>query len=324
MEKSTKPVPDNSPRKDNSYWEALFAEDVDRHLPVEERTPIKTNPVEESPCFPTPSPWQQAQDCLLNDEILHLQVIDYNKGGLIVRFNLLQGFVPASQLVNLPQFHIERQRRQALKEWVGAWLDLKIIELNPAANRLVFSERAAQVDAQDRDRLLRRVKPGDILHGMVTNLTDFGAFIELGGVEGLIHISELSWSRVTHPSQVLHPNEETAVIVLGVDRANGRIALSRKRLKPDPWHDLESRYYPGQIVQGVVNSIVSYGAFVQLEDELEGLIHISELAEGSFLHPRDVVQRDQQVRARVLHVDGAKKRLTLSLRAVPPDETPTD
>ncbi len=323
---SREPAPDKPPRDGNSFWEALFTQE-EANLPQQDAPAAPdSGHDQENGRFPQPdtstTPWEQARACMNADETLRLQVCDYNKGGLIVYWNSLQGFVPASQLVDLPQFHIERQRLHALKEWVNTWLDLKIIELNPAANRLILSERAAQVEAQDRQRLLHRVKPGDTLRGRVTNLTDFGAFVELGGVEGLIHISELSWSRVSHPSQVLHPAQETEVVVLAVDPKNGRIALSRKRLKPDPWQGVELRYAPNQIVRGVVNNIVSYGAFVQLEDELEGLIHISELAEGSFLHPRDVVERGQQVRARVLFVDGTKKRLALSLRAIPPDEFP--
>lgn len=258
--------------------------------------------------------WINAAACLKNDETLHLQVCAYNKGGLIVYWHGLPGFVPASQLVNLPQFHIERERLRALKELVNSWLHLKIIELNPEENRLVFSERAARSEAEDRRRLLDRVQPGEILRGMVTNMTSFGVFVDLGGAEGLIHISELSWSRVTHPSSLLQPGQEVRVVVLNVDRRNGRIALSRKRLTSDPWHNVETRYAIGQLVHGVVSNIVSYGVFVQIEEELEGLIHISELAEGNFLHPRDVVTCGERVQARVLSVSSAQKRLALTLR----------
>ncbi len=326
---SSKSAPDKPAGQDNGFWEALFAEEP-ADLPPQEEPALPTlENGQENGRFtpsetPVEDPWTTANACMENDETLHLQVHSYNKGGLIVYWNGLQGFVPASQLVDLPQFHIERERMRALKEWIHTWLDLKIIELNPDANRLIFSERAAQVDARDRDRLLRHISPGDTLQGTVTNLTNFGAFVELGGVEGLIHISELAWSRVTHPSKVLHPGQETQVVVLEVDRENGRVALSRKRLKPDPWQDVEARYVPGQIVHGVVNNVVSFGAFVQLEEELEGLVHISELAEGNFLHPRDVVRRGDRVRARVLHVDGAKKRLALSMRAFSPDQISQD
>ncbi|NJN54207.1 MAG: S1 RNA-binding domain-containing protein, partial [Anaerolineae bacterium] len=195
-------------------------------------------------------------------------------------------------------------------------LRLKVIEIEMEQNRFILSERAALVKAGERDRLFKNMMPGKQVQGEVTNLTDFGAFVDLGGVEGLIHISELSWSRVTHPTDVVQPGQEVTVRVLQVDSENGRIALSLKQLKNDPWQTVDQRFQPGQMVEGVVSKVVNFGAFVQIEDELEGLIHISELAEGTFLHPRNVVRRGQAVRARVLFVDGAAKRLALSLRGV--------
>jgi small subunit ribosomal protein S1 len=159
------------------------------------------------------------------------------------------------------------------------------------------------------------VKPGEKRQGFVTNLTEFGAFVDLGGLEGLIHISEISWSRVVHPSHVLRPGQQVTVLVLSVDQTAERVALSMKRLRPDPWLNVESRYRPGQLVRGTVGNVTTFGAFVILEEELEGLIHISELAEGTFMHPQDVVRQGEEVTARVLSVDGRQKRLALSLRA---------
>ena len=178
---------------------------------------------------------------------------------------------------------------KALQKWVHKVLEVKIIEVNPVNKRLIFSERAAQVKATEREALLDRIQSGDICEGRVTNLTKFGAFVDLGGLEGLIHLSELSWSRVSHPSDIVKPGQPITVKVLDVDSKQKRIALSRKRLKTNPWHQIEKRYYPGQIIEGTVNKIVSFGVFVLIEEELEGLIHLSELAEGTFLHPRDVV-----------------------------------
>jgi small subunit ribosomal protein S1 len=259
-------------------------------------------------------PWTLAQEALDQDEVLRLTVAGHNKGGLLVQWNGLQGFVPASQLVDLPEFHIPRERQRALSQWHGRSLSLKVIEVSRENNRLIFSERAAMVEARQRIGLLRRVRIGDKLQGTVTNLTDFGAFVELGGVEGLIHISEISWSRVIHPSHILQPGQVVEVQVLTVDRQKERIALTMKRLKSDPWENVEQRYQPGQVVEGVVGNIVTFGAFVVLEEELEGLIHISELAEGSFFHPRDVVQQGDKVVAKILQVDSRSKRLSLTLR----------
>ncbi|MCB8944665.1 MAG: S1 RNA-binding domain-containing protein [Ardenticatenaceae bacterium] len=260
--------------------------------------------------------WELAQDTFKNDETLKLLITDHNKGGLLVNWNGLQGFIPASQLINFPRFHIERERIKALQQWVHKILQVKIIEVNPTNKRLIFSERAAQVKAEHREALLHRIQRGDIRQGRITNLTKFGAFVDLGGLEGLIHLSELSWSRVTHPSEIVKPGQVITVKVLDVDQHKERVALSRKRLKPNPWQAIEERYQPGQVIEGIVNNIVSFGVFVLIEEELEGLIHLSELAEGSFLHPRDIVSDNQPVRVRILEVDGPNNRLALSLRNV--------
>ena len=317
---------------DDGYWAALFrmeesfvadepaASDAAEAMepePAAEATPDATPSRALSlPSPPPGDPWQIAQEMMTADRTLHLRVVGYNKGGLLVYWNGIQGFVPASQLIDFPQFHVPRERLQALSAWQDRELHLKIIEVNRGNSRLIFSERATLVAAEQREVLLLGVEQGERRRGIVTNLTDFGAFVDLGGLEGLIHISEISWSRVTHPSALLRPGQEVEVLVLSVDKAAERVALSMKRLHADPWQEVESRYRPGQLVTGVVGNVTTYGAFVILEEELEGLIHISELAEGRFLHPRDVVRTGETVTARVLSVDGRHKRLALSLRGV--------
>lgn len=321
------------PQIDEGYWSALFkieeSFDVDEAAVVETATPLAAvePDVEEvpTPSRPVPvsappnDPWRVAQETLDADRLLRLRVVGHNKGGLLVYWNGIQGFVPASQLIDFPQFHVPRERLQALAGWQDRELNLKIIEVNRGNSRLILSERATLVAAEQREVLLLGVRSGEKRQGTVTNLTDFGAFVDLGGLEGLIHISEISWSRVIHPSAVLRPGQQVQVLVLSVDKNAERVALSMKRLHVDPWQDVESRYRPGQLVRGVVGNVTTYGAFVILEEELEGLIHISELAEGMFMHPRDVVRSGQEVTARVLSVDGRHKRLALSLRAVDKD-----
>ena len=311
-------------KRDDAFWSALFARE-EANSSREESTASDLLPVEPDTLLngryhsnhqPDPDPWELAQQALEKEQKFRLTVTSYNKGGLIVQWHGLPGFIPASQLVNFPQFHVTTQRSAVLQESVGQVLTLKIIEVNPKSNRLILSERAAQVEAEQRFRILGSIRPGDKLIGHITNLTDFGAFVDLGGVEGLIHISELSWSRVPHPSKIVRPNELVTVLVIGVDQANERVALSLKQLRPDPWLTVQERYRPGQIVEGEVSQVVNYGAFVLLEPELEGLVHISELAEGAFLHPRNVVNIGDQVQARILQVDGQAKRLALSLRLV--------
>ncbi|MEL7233632.1 MAG: S1 RNA-binding domain-containing protein, partial [Chloroflexota bacterium] len=206
-----------------------------------------------------------------------------------------------------------------LIDQVGKTLVLRVIELNREQNRLVLSERAAQVQPGERAHIFDTLQAGDVTAGIVTNITDFGAFVDLGGLEGLIHISELSWGRVGHPQDVLERDQTVQVFVLDTDRDAGRIALSVKRLHPDPWKTVEERYVVGQIIECHVTNVVDFGAFACVEEGLEGLIHVSELAEGHFLHPRNVVQEDQTVHARILSIDSKARRLGLSLRGLQSD-----
>jgi small subunit ribosomal protein S1 len=260
--------------------------------------------------------WTIAETTYRSDEVVTLDVISHNRGGLLVAWNSLRGFVPASQLVDFPVGTDEAARRRALSQQVGRSLPLRIIELDAATNRLILSERAAQVEAGQRMSVLHNLSPGDVREGVVTNLCDFGVFVDLGGVEGLIHISELSWGRVSHPCDTLTRGQTVRAFVMSVDPENERVALSLKRLQPDPWESVEERYHVGQIVEGVITNVVDFGAFARIEEGLEGLIHVSELAEGQFLHPRNVVKEGDEVRVCVLHIDGPARRLGLSLRSV--------
>src|SRR5690606_30896634 len=206
-------------------------------------------------------------------------------------------------------------RRKLLGERIGETLSLRVIELNEEQNRLILSERAARALPGERADLLTRLRVGDTCSGHITNLCEFGAFVDLGGVEGLIHISELSWGRVGHPSDILTRGQFVEVYVLDVNKDAGRIALSLKRLHPDPWETVHERYHIGETVTGVITNVVDFGAFARIEEGLEGLIHVSELAEGHFLHPRNVVQEGQEITARILSIDGRARRLGLTLRS---------
>lgn len=306
--------------EDEAFWSALFLQEetlADPAPSLPEGHAIDTLfPSANSSSVENSAAWQLAIEAIGCDRILQLPVDGYNQGGLLVTWHDLQGFVPASQLVDFPLLHIASERLKALAGLRGKLLNLKIIAVNSDQNRLVFSERAALVKAEEKAGLLQRVRANDVLTGHITNLTDFGAFVDLGGVEGLIHISELSWSRVNHPSQIVQPGQAVQVLVLNIDPDKERVGLSYKRMKRDPWLAIEERYKPGDLVRGKISNIVSFGAFVLLEEELEGLIHITELAEGSFLHPRNVVKLGQDVQARVLQVNGQKKRLGLTLRGL--------
>lgn len=258
--------------------------------------------------------WGFISHCFETGEILKLEVTGYNRGGLLVRLNLLQGFVPASQLIEIPRYQDESKRQAELARYVGKSLHLKIIALDREQKRIVLSEREAALESQRAEDLWMELREGEIRRGRVSNLCSFGAFVDLGGIEGLIHISEMSWQKVERSNDVLKIGQEVEVYVLGVDREQKRVALSLKRLQPDPWSMVEERYKVGQVVQGVITNVVSFGAFARIEDNLEGLIHISELAEGNFLHPRNVVKEGDVVNVRILHIDSARRRLGLSLR----------
>ena len=266
--------------------------------------------------------WDTARAALEEHAPLYLPVVGANRGGLVVEWNGLQGFVPASHLKETQYARSPQDRASALSGRIGESLTVCLIEVDEEQHRLVFSERAAVSGAGSSSALLQTLRPGDVCHGKILNLTSFGAFVDLGGVEGLIHVSEISWDRLGHPADILHTGDEVHVQVVGVNPEEGHVALSMKRLRPNPWADVSSRYRVGQVVEGDVTSVVSFGVFVRLEEGLEGLIHISELAEGSVMHPRNVVRERSRVRVRVLSIDTHKHRLALSLRQARDGESP--
>ena len=313
------------PPLDEGYWAALlregeFAEPVSiENLQNGDAEPVAEAPdrVLQPPAEPAePSDWDEIRRIMEHDEVVELAAVGYNRGGLLVEWRTLRGFVPASQLIDFPSTTNDFTRKKMLMARIGDKLMLRVIELSEEQNRLILSERAARALPGERADILTRLRSGDQVEGIVTNLCDFGAFVDLGGLEGLIHISELSWGRVGHPAEILERGQQVKAYVLEVNRDAGRIALSLKRLHPDPWETVQDRYHIGEMVEGVITNVVDFGAFARIEEGLEGLIHVSELAEGHFLHPRNVVSEGQHVSARILSIDGQARRLGLSLRAV--------
>lgn len=306
------------PPMEESWWSAVLAEEQ-AHQPVYDKKP-ENSEKERKENRGSPEDWEWARELYETDNTIDLSVIGYNRGGLLVEARGLRGFVPISHLVSLDLDSDEREKTVQLSSIVGTELCLKVIEYDPDRGRLVFSERAAIAGPGKRAELLNSLEPGTCVEGRVTNITRFGVFVDLGGVEGLIHVSELSWGRVGHPKDVVCCGEELEVQVLSVDRDKGRVALSLKELLPDPWEKVDERYQVGEIVHGTVTNVVKFGAFVGIEEGLEGLIHVSELGDGSFLHPRSVVRAGEQVRVRVIHIDPKERRLGLSLRKVPQND----
>lgn len=310
---------DLPPSPDEFYWESLLKEgEFSRTVQAETWQTSEETP--KSHAAPPPPPvlgdndWQEARRLMEADEVLALTIVGFNRGGLLADWRSLRGFIPASQLTNVAMSESPNTRRDALNHYIGKTLSLRIIELDPQKNRLIFSERAAQVEVGARADLLNSIQVGQIVRGRVTNLCDFGAFVDLGGVEGLIHISELSWGRVGHPADLLKRHQDVEAFVLDVEPSMARIALSLKRLIPDPWETVAERYRVGETIEGKITNVVDFGAFACVEEGLEGLIHFSELAEGHFLHPRNVVKEGETIRARILSIDGKARRLGLTLR----------
>ncbi|HZS78754.1 MAG TPA: S1 RNA-binding domain-containing protein [Ktedonobacteraceae bacterium] len=276
--------------------------------------------------------WRVAEEQYKNNELIKARVIDYNKGGLIVDVAGIRGFVPISQILNLKREEVaqggdNQETAAKLASMKDKELTLKIIEINRARNRLILSERLAAQEWRQRRReeLLDELKPGEVRKGIVSNLANFGAFIDLGGADGLVHISQLAWSRVNHPSEVLKVGQEVEVQVLSVDKEKKKIALSIKRAEVDPWTTVEQRYHPGQVVTGTITKIAPFGAFARIEDGIEGLIHLSELTPG--MDPKASLHENQQLPLRILRIDAERRRLGLSLRQVDePDtkETPSE
>ena len=262
--------------------------------------------------------WLDAQKLFDSAEAFEAQVAGFNKGGLIVRMGKLRGFVPASQLGPEHQGSDKQQPEERWARLVGQPMHVKVIEIDRKRKRLILSERAAVREWRDiqKARLLDELRVGEVRMGTVTSLSDFGAFVDLGGADGLIHITELSWNRSAKPRDVLRVGQKVEVYVLAVDRDRKRIALSRKRLEPEPWTTVESRYYIGQLVEGVVTRLAPFGAFAAVNGEIEGLIHVSELSEARINHPQEVVHEGEKHVLRIIRIEVKKRRMGLSLRRV--------
>lgn len=263
--------------------------------------------------------WERAQEMYDTGDLFQSKVVGHNKGGVIAYLGQVRGFVPASQLARRRRGRYqESDAAQPWSEVVGEELWLKVIECDTDQNRLILSEQAAMRQRRKsmREELLAELEEGDIVTGEVTSLADFGAFVDLGGADGLVHISELSWERVNHPSEVVSIGDEVEVQVIRVDEERKRIGLSMKRLEPEPWADIDERYQTGDLVHGVITKLTSFGAFARIDEGIEGLIHISELAERLLNHPSEVVQAGDEVTLRIIRIEPERRRIGLSLRQV--------
>jgi small subunit ribosomal protein S1 len=259
--------------------------------------------------------WRRLQELYEANEAIQAEVTNYNKGGLLVNLDGVRGFVPASQVSEI-RGGDDASKQADMAKLIGTKLNLKVIEINRHRNRLILSERQAMQERRDelKEKLIEELKEGEVRHGRVSSICDFGAFVDIGGADGLVHLSELSWSRVRHPSEVLKVGQEVDVAVLGINPQERKIALSLKRTQAEPWSQVGDKYEVGQLVRGTITQLANFGAFARIEDGIEGLIHVSELTDERITHPKQVVKEGDELILRIIRIDPQRRRMGLSLR----------
>ena len=263
--------------------------------------------------------WESVEELMENDDVIESKILGYNKGGLIVGVRGLRGFVPASQISALRRSQaIGDTPEQRWAKMIGEQISVRIIEVDRSRRRLICSERAASSESRQsiKERVIEELEEGNVYTGRVTSLADFGAFVNINGADGLVHLSELSWDRIQHPNEILEVGQEVKVKVINIDREKKRIGLSLRALSDDPWRTRVEKFSVGQLVEGVITRLTKFGAFARLEGDIEGLIHISEISETRIEHPKEVLKEGEVVALRVIRIDPEQHRIGLSLRKV--------
>ena len=260
--------------------------------------------------------WLTAEQLLESGEIVAHKVLSYNKGGLTVEFNHLRGFVPASHIMDMPRNLTEDQRRDEFEARIGQEMRLKVIEVDPKRRRLVMSQMLAEREYRNamKEDLFKNLAVGDVVKGTVRSMRPFGAFVDIGGIDGLLHVSEIGFGAINHPRDALAVGQEIDVQVIRIDADHQRVALSRKRLLSNPWDGIEAHYQVGAIMPATITRLAEFGAFAQLEPGVEGLIHISEIADIAVAEPLKTVRTGDKVMTKVLRVDSKRQRIGLSIR----------
>ncbi|HWQ47244.1 MAG TPA: S1 RNA-binding domain-containing protein [Longilinea sp.] len=315
------PPPDNGADPTDEGWWASVLTEEESTTPTSIPEPTRTDNAPQlaaQSSSPDDVDWNHIQDLFENDEVVDLLVYGYNRGGLLVEGDHIQGFVPISHIINAPADpNREEGRRDLLTSYVGKKIHVKVIECEPTQDRVVFSERAALAGEGKRKELFHQLAPNTVISGTVTNVTEFGAFVDLGGVEGLIHVSELSWGRVQHPNEVIQVGQTIDVLVMQLSEENSRIALSLKRLTPNPWEVVSANYKAGDITVATITSIMKFGAFARLKEGIEGLIHVSSIMFPPNVHEvKDLLSEGEEVRVVILHLEAERRRLGLGLAPV--------
>jgi small subunit ribosomal protein S1 len=263
--------------------------------------------------------WRQAEELLASKGSFSSSIIGYNKGGLIVPVGGLRGFVPASQIsLSRRAVMVGDTPEQRWGKMIGEPIDVCVIEVDRERRRLILSERAASADTREslKERVIEELKEGEIRTGRVTSLAEFGAFVNIHGADGLVHLSEISWDRIQHPSEVLKVGQEVKVKIISIEKEKKRIGLSIRQLQDDPWLQHASNYQVGQLIEGTITRLTKFGAFAKLAEDMEGLIHISEISEKRIEHPKEVLKEGDVVTLRIIKINPENHRIGLSLRRV--------
>lgn len=263
--------------------------------------------------------WETVEKMITEETVIDTQIIGFNKGGLIVAIGTLRGFVPSSQISAMRRAQSTGDTpEQRWQKMVGQPISVKIIEVDRERRRLILSERATSTESRSsmKDRVIGELEQGKSYAGRVTSLADFGAFVNVNGADGLVHLSELSWDHLTHPKEILEVGQEVQVKVINIDRDKKRIGLSIRALQDDPWKNRVEKFSVGQLVEGVITRLTKFGAFARLEGDIEGLIHISELSENRVEHPKEVIKEGDIKTLRVIRIETDQHRIGLSLRKV--------
>jgi small subunit ribosomal protein S1 len=263
--------------------------------------------------------WENVEKLVAGDTVIDSKVIGFNKGGLIVGVEGLRGFVPSSQISAMRRSQSTGETpEQRWQKMIGQPISVRVIEVDRERRRLILSERAASTESRQsiKERVIEELEEGKVYTGRVTSLANFGAFININGADGLVHLSELSWDHIDHPREVLEVGQEIKVKVINVDKDKKRIGLSVRALQSDPWRSRVEKYSVGQLVEGIITRLTKFGAFARLEGDIEGLIHISEIAEHRIEHPKEVLKEGEVKSLRVIRIDPDQHRIGLSLRKV--------
>jgi small subunit ribosomal protein S1 len=262
--------------------------------------------------------WDEVEALLESSTPYDSKVVGYNKGGLIIPVGRLRGFVPASQISLLRRSPAGENAEQRYAKMINEDITVRVIEVDRSRRRLILSERLALQETREtlKDRLLDELKDGDVRTGRVTSLADFGAFVNIDGADGLVHLSEISWERIEHPNEILKIGEEVQVKVISVDQDRKRIGLSIRQLQQDPWLQKVGEIKEGMLVEGTITHLTKFGAFARIGEDLEGLIHVSELSEQRISHPKEVVREGEVITLRVIKIDPERHRIGLSRRKV--------